>query len=33
MIAVVLHYPERQGKTYRLATEKDLEIFREAENI
>lgn len=31
MIAVVLHYPERQGKTYRLATEKDLEIFREAE--
>jgi len=31
MIAVVLHHPERQGKTYRLATEKDLEIFREAE--
>ena len=31
MIAVVLHHPKRQGKTYRLAIEKDLEIFREAE--
>jgi adenine-specific DNA methylase len=31
MIAVVLHDPDKQGKTYRLATEKDLEIFREAE--
>jgi len=31
MIAVVLHHPKRQGKTYRLATEKDLETFREAE--
>ncbi|MGH7799463.1 MAG: DUF1156 domain-containing protein [Thermodesulfobacteriota bacterium] len=31
MVAVVLHHPERQGKTYRLATEKDLEIFRKAE--
>lgn len=31
MIAVVLHHPEKQGKTYRLATEKDLEIFGEAE--
>ncbi len=31
MIAVVLHLPEKQGKTYRLATEKDLEIFKEAE--
>jgi len=31
MIAVVLHHPKRTGKTYRLATEKDLEIFREAE--
>ncbi len=31
MIVVVLHHPEKQGKTYRLATEKDLEIFREAE--
>ena len=31
MIAVVLHHPNRQGKTYRLAMEKDVEIFREAE--
>ncbi len=31
MVAVVLHHPNRQGKTYRLAIEKDLEIFREAE--
>ncbi len=31
MIAVVLHHPNRQGKTYRLATGKDLEIFKEAE--
>ncbi|GFP21533.1 hypothetical protein HKBW3S06_00760, partial [Candidatus Hakubella thermalkaliphila] len=31
MIAVVLHYPNKQGKTYRLATEKDMEIFRQAE--
>jgi len=31
MIAVVLHHPKRQGKTYRLATEKDLEIFKQAE--
>lgn len=31
MIAVVLHNPKRPGKTYRLATEKDLEIFKEAE--
>jgi len=31
MIAVVLHHPKRQGKTYRLASEKDLEIFREAD--
>jgi len=32
MIAVVLHHPKRQGKTYRIATEKDVEIFREAES-
>jgi adenine-specific DNA methylase len=32
MVAVVLHHPKKQGKTYRLVTEKDLEIFREAEN-
>lgn len=31
MIAVVLHHAGRQGKTYRLATEKDLDIFKEAE--
>ncbi|MBU1615808.1 DUF1156 domain-containing protein, partial [bacterium] len=30
MVAVVLHHPNRQGKTYRLATEEDLEIFKEA---
>ena len=31
MIVVVLHNPQRRGKTYRLATEKDLDIFKEAE--
>ncbi len=31
MVAVVLHHPDQQGKTYRLATEKDMEVFREAE--
>lgn len=31
MVAVVLHKPGTQGKRYRLATEKDLEIFKEAE--
>lgn len=31
MVAVVLHKPGASGKRYRLATEKDLEIFREAE--
>lgn len=31
MIAVVLHHPKRQGKTYRIATESDMQIFREAE--
>jgi len=31
MVAVVLHYPKRQGKTYRLATERDLEISKQAE--
>ncbi|MCM8810839.1 MAG: DUF1156 domain-containing protein, partial [Candidatus Omnitrophica bacterium] len=31
MVAVVLNNPQRQGKTYRLATEKDVEIFKEAE--
>ena len=31
MVAVVLHNLKRQGKTYRLATEEDLEVFRGAE--
>jgi len=31
MIVVILHHPGKQGKTYRLATKKDLEIFMEAE--
>ena len=31
MVAVVLHNPRRQGKTYRIAKEKDLEVYKEAE--
>lgn len=31
LIAVVLHNPKERGKKYRVATEKDVEIFREAE--
>jgi len=31
MVAVVLHKPGEQGKKYRLATEKDLEIYKQAE--
>lgn len=31
MIAVVLNNPNERGKTYRLATDKDLEVFNEAE--
>ena len=31
MIAVVLHKPGRKGKIYRLATERDLEVFKQAE--
>lgn len=31
MVAVVLHHPNKEGKSYRLATEKDLEVFKEAE--
>jgi len=31
MVAVVLHHPRRQGKTYRIAKEEDLEVFKEAE--
>jgi adenine-specific DNA methylase len=31
MVVVVLHHPKRQGKIYRIATEKDLEVFHKAE--
>jgi putative DNA methylase len=31
MVAIVLHHPLKKGKIYRLATEKDLEVFEEAE--
>lgn len=31
MVAVVLHHPNRQGKTYRVATEQNLAVYREAE--
>lgn len=31
MVAVVLHHQGKQGKKYRVATEKDIEIFKEAE--
>jgi adenine-specific DNA methylase len=31
MIAVVLHHPKKQGKTYRIAKKEDLEFFKEAE--
>jgi len=31
MVAVVLHHPNRPGKTYRLATEQDLEAYNAAE--
>ncbi|MCD6456969.1 MAG: DUF1156 domain-containing protein [Methanophagales archaeon] len=31
MIATVLHHPKKKGKTYRVATGKDLEVFREVE--
>jgi len=31
MVAVVINSSNRQGKTYRLATEKDLEVFKKAE--
>ena len=30
MVAVVLHHPKKKGKIYRIATEKDLEVFKEA---
>ena len=31
MAAVVLHNPKKQGKTYRIANDDDLNVFREAE--
>lgn len=31
MVAVVLHHSKRKGKSYRIANEKDLDIFKEAE--
>jgi adenine-specific DNA methylase len=31
MIAVVLHHPKKTGKFYRIANEKDLDVFRKAE--
>jgi len=31
MIAVILYNPKKHGKTYRLAEDKDIEVFREAE--
>ncbi|MCS7022804.1 MAG: DUF1156 domain-containing protein, partial [Gemmataceae bacterium] len=31
MMVVVLHHPQRTGKTYRLPTERDLEAYRAAE--
>ena len=31
MVAVVLHKPGRSGKTYRVATEEDMKVFRQAE--
>jgi len=31
MVAVVLHHPKKKGKFYRVANEKDVEVFRQAE--
>jgi len=31
MVAVVLHHPDKTGKTYRIATEKDMKVFKSAE--
>ncbi|GAQ94095.1 conserved hypothetical protein 95 [Thermodesulfovibrio aggregans] len=31
MVAVVLHHPDEKGKTYRIATARDMEVFRQAE--
>lgn len=32
MVAIVLHHPDRTGKTYRLPTDLDLEAYRATEN-
>lgn len=31
MVAVVLHHPKKKGKFYRVANERDVEVFRQAE--
>ena len=31
MLAVVLHHPQRRGKTYRLATKADRQVYWQAE--
>lgn len=31
LVAIVLHHPGKSGKTYRLATDNDLKIFKEAD--
>lgn len=31
MVAVVFHHPNRSGKTYRIATDEDMAVFRRAE--
>jgi adenine-specific DNA methylase len=31
MAAVVLHHPKKKGKAYRIATKKDLDVFKETE--
>lgn len=33
LVAVVLHHPQRRGKTYRVATEADEAVYREVEGI
>lgn len=33
MVVVVLHHPNRQGKTYRLANPQDMGVFSEAEEL
>lgn len=31
LVAVILHNPKKKGKFYRVANEKDLEVYRQAE--